>query len=89
MSKLEKMVDKRDRQALKATIEENLRKVYQDVLGEEVPDRFKLLLEQLRQQSVQQSVGNGAAASSAPPSGSPSAGLSPDAPSGAAPEDAK
>ena len=52
MSKLEKMGDRRDRQALKATIEENLRKVYQEVLGEEVPDRFKLLLEQLRQQSA-------------------------------------
>lgn len=51
MSKLEKMGDKRDRQALKTTIEENLRKVYQEVLAEEVPDRFKQLLEQLRQQS--------------------------------------
>lgn len=50
MSKLEKMGDKRDRQALKATIEENLRKVYQDALAEEVPDRFKQLLEQLKQQ---------------------------------------
>ncbi len=51
MSKLEKMGDKRDRQALKATIEENLRKVYQEVLAEEVPDRFKQLLEQLREQA--------------------------------------
>jgi hypothetical protein len=48
---LEKMGEKRDRAALKATIEENLRKVYQEVLEEEVPDRFKQLLAQLRQQS--------------------------------------
>ncbi|MEY4983999.1 MAG: hypothetical protein RIR62_2265 [Pseudomonadota bacterium] len=51
MSMLEKMGEKRDRAALKATIEENLRKVYQEVLEEEVPDRFKQLLAQLRQQS--------------------------------------
>lgn len=50
MSKLEQMGDKRDRQTLKTTIEENLRKVYQDLLSEEVPDRFKSLLDQLRQQ---------------------------------------
>lgn len=54
MSKLEHMGDKRDRQTLKTTIEENLRKVYQDLLSEEVPDRFKTLLDQLRQQGPQQ-----------------------------------
>lgn len=31
------------------SIEDNLRKVYQDVLDEQIPDRFKNLLEQLRQ----------------------------------------
>lgn len=31
------------------SIEDNLRQVYQDVLDEEIPDRFKNLLEQLRQ----------------------------------------
>lgn len=51
MSKFENMGDKRDRHALKQTIEDNLRKVYQDLLQEEVPDRFKLLLEKLRTQS--------------------------------------
>lgn len=51
MSKLELMGEKRDRQALKQTIEENLRKVYQDLLQEEVPDRFSALINQLRQQS--------------------------------------
>jgi len=51
MSKLEVMGDKRDRQALKQTIEDNLRKVYQDLLQEEVPDRFSALINQLRQQT--------------------------------------
>lgn len=55
MSKFENMGDKRDRQALKQTIEENLRKVYQDLLQEEVPDRFKALLAQLRSQSAETS----------------------------------
>mgnify|MGYP006969290681 FL=1 len=53
MSKLETMGDKRDRQALKQTIEDNLRKVYQDLLAEAVPDRFTALLDQLRAQSTQ------------------------------------
>ena len=53
MSKLEPMGDKRDRQALKQTIEDNLRKVYQDLLAEAVPDRFTALLDQLRAQSTQ------------------------------------
>ena len=52
MSKLEPMGDKRDRQALKQTIEDNLRKVYQDLLAEAVPDRFTVLLDQLRAQSA-------------------------------------
>lgn len=49
MSKLEQMKDKRHKPTLKATIEENLQKVYQELLQEEVPDRFKLLLAELRQ----------------------------------------
>lgn len=52
MSKLEPMGNKRDRQALKQTIEDNLRKVYQDLLSEAVPDRFTALLDQLRAQST-------------------------------------
>ena len=35
--------------AVKAQIDENLKRVYQDALDAEVPDRFKQLLEQLRQ----------------------------------------
>ncbi len=54
MSKLEPMGDKRDRRALKQTIEDNLRKVYQDLLAEAVPDRFTALLDQLRAQSAAQ-----------------------------------
>ncbi|MCU0911745.1 MAG: transcriptional regulator [Rhodobacteraceae bacterium] len=34
--------------SLKEQIDENLRRVYQDALNEEVPDRLKQLLEQLR-----------------------------------------
>ena len=33
---------------IKAQIEENLKRVYQSALTEEVPDRFKLLLQQLK-----------------------------------------
>lgn len=32
-------------------IDENLRRIYDDIVKEEVPDRFKLLLDQLRQKS--------------------------------------
>ena len=52
MSKLEPMGEKRDRHVLKQTIEDNLRKVYQELLAEEVPDRFTALLNQLRAQSA-------------------------------------
>lgn len=37
-----------DRSKLQAQIDENLKRVYQEVLQEEIPDRFKDLLEQLR-----------------------------------------
>ena len=33
---------------IKAQIDENLKRVYQSALVEEVPDRFKLLLQQLK-----------------------------------------
>ncbi len=45
---LGRMGDKQDKPTLKSSIEENLRKVYQDLLAEEVPDRFKQLLAELR-----------------------------------------
>ena len=37
---------------LKAQIDENLKRIFDEVLKEEVPDRFKLLLDQLRQKTV-------------------------------------
>jgi hypothetical protein len=48
MGMLGQMSDKRDKSTLKTTIEENLRRVYTELLDEEVPDRFKALLDQLR-----------------------------------------
>ena len=42
------MAEKKDTSGLKAQIDENLKRVYQQTLEEEVPDRFKELLEQLR-----------------------------------------
>ena len=36
------------RQAIRSQIDENLRRVYTAALNEEVPDRFKQLLDQLR-----------------------------------------
>lgn len=45
---LGRMSDKKDKPALRNSIEENLRKVYQELMDEEVPDRFKQLLAQLK-----------------------------------------
>ncbi len=45
---LESMGDPRDKARLKAAIDENLRKIYHTLAEEEVPDRFKQLLEELR-----------------------------------------
>lgn len=38
----------KDRSAVRAQIDENLRRVYDEVLTEEVPDRFKELLARLQ-----------------------------------------
>ena len=43
---------KTDSEALRAQIDENLKKVYQQALEEQVPDRFRDLLEQLRQKEA-------------------------------------
>ena len=45
---LGRMSEKKDRPTLRNSIEENLRKVYQEMMDEEVPDRFKQLLAQLK-----------------------------------------
>ncbi|MFN3846016.1 MAG: NepR family anti-sigma factor [Paracoccaceae bacterium] len=39
--------------SLRKDIDENLKRVYEDALKEEVPDRFKLLLEQLKAKEAQ------------------------------------
>lgn len=48
----EAMTDKTDRPKVQAMIDENLRRVYDDALKEEVPDRFKDLIAKLRQKEV-------------------------------------
>ncbi len=45
---IEEMTDEASKARLQKQIDENLKRVYQDALKEEVPDRFKLLLEQLK-----------------------------------------
>ncbi|AWB50514.1 hypothetical protein HYN69_18035 (plasmid) [Gemmobacter aquarius] len=49
---LGRMSDKKDKPALRNSIEENLRKVYQELMDEEVPDRFKQLLAQLKDSQI-------------------------------------
>lgn len=43
------MAQSKDKAGLKAQIDENLKRVYQETLDEKVPERFAQLLEQLRQ----------------------------------------
>jgi hemerythrin-like domain-containing protein len=45
---MEHMAGDQNKSSLRRDIDENLRRVYEDALKEEVPDRFKLLLEQLK-----------------------------------------
>lgn len=42
--------DERKRAALEKQIDENLRRVYEEDAQKDIPDRFRLLLEQLREQ---------------------------------------
>jgi hypothetical protein len=46
--KNDKDSDARSRQAIRAQIDENLKRVYGDALNEELPDRFRDLLAQLK-----------------------------------------
>lgn len=46
------MAQSKDTSGLKAQIDENLKRVYQEIVEEEVPDRFKDLLEQLRKKDT-------------------------------------
>jgi hypothetical protein len=38
---------------MKAAIDENLRRIYHEILQEEIPDRFKEPLEQLRKKEAE------------------------------------
>jgi len=49
---LETMSDPKDAARLNAAIDENLRKIYHEILEEDIPDRFKQLLEQLRKKEA-------------------------------------
>ncbi len=44
--------DKRAQSPIEAAINENLRKVYEEALEETVPDRFRLLLDELRKKET-------------------------------------
>ena len=46
------MAQNRDAPKLRAQIDENLKRVYDEALEEKVPDRFKDLLDQLRRKEA-------------------------------------
>ncbi len=46
------MNETEDKARLQAQIDENLKRVYQEALEQDVPDRFKDLIEQLRQKDA-------------------------------------
>lgn len=47
------MTKQKQEQAHEEVIDENLRRVYEEAMEEGIPDRFKSLLEQLKQQDDQ------------------------------------
>lgn len=49
----ETMAQQKAKHELDEQIEENLKRVYQKTLEEEIPDRFMELIEQLKQQDAQ------------------------------------
>lgn len=55
MSMKDQMADEKPKpNSLRRDIDENLKKVFQSALDEQVPDRFKQLLEQLKAQEGKQ-----------------------------------
>jgi hypothetical protein len=48
MSMMKNMAEITPKSSLRKDIDENLKRIYEDALNEEVPDRFKLLLAQLK-----------------------------------------
>ena len=49
---LEQMAQERDKAGLQQQIDENLKRVYEEALVQEVPDRFAQLLAQLREKDA-------------------------------------
>ncbi len=50
------MSDKAPRSRIKDQIDTNLKRIYDDITKEEVPERFRLLLDQLRTKSLEEPV---------------------------------
>ena len=50
----QEMADAKPTPKLQQQIDQNLKRVYEEALKEELPDRFKVLLEQLRQKEGKQ-----------------------------------
>lgn len=48
MAMMEDMTGDKPKSSLRKDIDENLKRVFEDALKEEVPDRFKQLLDQLK-----------------------------------------
>ena len=48
MSAMENMAEQKPKSSLRQDIDENLKRVYEDALEQDVPDRFKQLLAQLK-----------------------------------------
>lgn len=48
MAKDKDVKDRDTKTPVRRDIDENLKRVYDEVLSQEIPDRFKLLLEQLK-----------------------------------------
>lgn len=44
-------MDSKPKASIKQQIDENLKRIYDETLNEEVPDRFKQLLDQLRKKT--------------------------------------
>jgi len=44
-------MEKKPKDSIKRQIDENLKRIYDETLKEDVPDRFKILLDQLRQKT--------------------------------------
>ncbi len=54
MMQMKDMATDKPKANLRKDIDENLKRVYEDALKQEIPDRFKRLLEQLKAQEKKQ-----------------------------------